>query len=881
MPDQKFFKTPINRVLMMSKANRERIIVWSTVTSIYNINFYIFLRSLGRRPSEDKVSLYLRKPSSSSEAARSATSPPKEQQLTTSVNLRTKTELTSSKSQGFLEDMARRSLEVPTGFLNSISSPKLEDNSGGLAKKYPFHRTTTPNSLREQLKETLAKNLGSCTDLAETIQSIKDDEILDTFNIDSENIETPPVQRRAFRHRSFRLSGSGGGGDEDQESDIGSDFASRRRNHKFRTLAGDGRPLGDRELVIKKKRESTTDLSTAGGGGEEAAREEEEGPGLFDRFSSARKTLTRGSQRRKKESGGEEEGDGDAGISLELESGSERKQNGGAAGSSSKDSSTWRTKLASRFKKNSTDSYDLVEAAAAAASSPGQELRNYLSLAGSSAPATEPTRRKPLLSSLHDNGHETNSKERISRGSAASLAVKKDSGGSNVASNGRKSSYILPGDYDSELVDGRYVTSVPIISVEEGQDLAPVATSGNLRPGHLALKDLKPADAAAATNRKSSLMERLARTASVQEPLANNRPLSSASNSNVFDRLASSAARSASRTSLVSTSAPSARHSGTLSPETRTASNSSLRAAGSQEKPRGTLNKIKDITKSLRKNKEEPMMGSSSSSVIRPRNSQAAFASGSLPERKPMSSINGGSHPSISSSTRSLNRSTFSSGKDSVRRSNPTIGGSGRTSSSTFTRSGGGLVSLKSSNSSSSLVKAPAGSGSMLRNGKGLNGGSTTSGTAASKSRPSQHAATTSSKENLSRSSSSASRSSITNSTSNVSRAGSLRTAVTAAAAVGAVPLNGSSSSLASARLVGNRTAATPLIRSAAANGSRPMVGGGGAGLSFMKPTAASAKKVLVTPTNSDASVSRKAVGRTVTTTSSRVVPISAKPSRR
>jgi hypothetical protein len=48
-----------------------------------------------------------------------------------------------------------------------------------------------------------------------------------------------------------------------------------------------------------------------------------------------------------------------------------------------------------------------------------------------------------------------------------------------------------------------------------------------------------------------------------------------------------------------------------------------------------------------------------------------------------------------------------------------------------------------------------------------------------------------------------------------------------------------------------------------------------------MKPTAASAKKVLVTPTNSDASVSRKAAGRAVTSTSSRVVPISAKPSRR
>jgi hypothetical protein len=38
---------------------------------------------------------------------------------------------------------------------------------------------------------------------------------------------------------------------------------------------------------------------------------------------------------------------------------------------------------------------------------------------------------------------------------------------------------------------------------------------------------------------------------------------------------------------------------------------------------------------------------------------------------------------------------------------------------------------------------------------------------------------------------------------------------------------------------------------------------------------------VLVTPTNSDASVTRKAAPRVTTTTSSRVVPISAKPSRR
>ena len=67
-------------------------------------------------------------------------------------------------------------------------------------------RTTTPNSLREHLKETLTKNLGgSASDIAETIEHIKNDEIFDTFNIDNENVESPPVQRKAFRQRSMYL----------------------------------------------------------------------------------------------------------------------------------------------------------------------------------------------------------------------------------------------------------------------------------------------------------------------------------------------------------------------------------------------------------------------------------------------------------------------------------------------------------------------------------------------------------------------------------------------------------------------------------------------------------------------------------------------------
>ena len=242
---------------------------------------------MGRRPSEDKVSLYVRKPSNE-------TTKPEDN----TVKTRDKKDGDVKKNK-FLQDMARRSLEVPTDFLDKIDEEKKEEKAReeakAMSKKYPFNRTTTPNSLREHLKETLVKNIGSSTDLAETIHAITDDEILDTFNIDSENIETPPIQRRAFRHKSMRLPNQ----EEDQESELGSDFSGRRKNHKFRSLAGDGKPLGDRELIIKKKKESNTDLSE----GRRAATdlEDELGSGLFDRFSTARKTIGRNSLRRKKE----------------------------------------------------------------------------------------------------------------------------------------------------------------------------------------------------------------------------------------------------------------------------------------------------------------------------------------------------------------------------------------------------------------------------------------------------------------------------------------------------------------------------------------------------------------------------------------------------
>jgi hypothetical protein len=267
----------------------------------------------------------------------------------------------------------------------------------------------------------------------------RDDEILDTFNIDSENIETPPVQRRAaFRNKSMRSPSANNldtvGGNDDNASDVGSDFSGRRKNHKFRSLnaAGEsgGRPLGDRELVIKKKRESNTDLSE----GRRAATdlEDELGSGLFDRFSSARKTLTRSSTRRSKKDDGSGEDSGPTTLAAD-ESADKRRSD-----------SNWRSKIANKFRKSS-DSYDFVEAER------GQELRDYL---GQVTPKTEPTRRKPL---------------NFDKDSAS---TPKANGSNGVLKNsvnggpGRKSSY-KTGDYDSTLVDGKYVTSVPIINIEE------------------------------------------------------------------------------------------------------------------------------------------------------------------------------------------------------------------------------------------------------------------------------------------------------------------------------------------------------------------------------------------------------------------------------
>merc|ERR1719400_3028851 len=408
---------------------------------------------------------------------------------------------------------------------------------------------------------------------------------------------------------------------------------------------------------------------------------------------------------------------------------------------------------------------------------------------------TEPTRRKPFnFDTDEGNSDKADKKHPASDRSTSSRLARNGSTRSKVGdskSSARKSSYIMPGDYDSELVDGKYVTSVPIINVDQAED----SSSGNIRPGH-SLKDLKKP-----VTRKNSLIERLSKSKEPRSGASGG----SGGNSNVFDRLSNG--RSASRTNLNS-SRPS------LVSEARS-STSSLRGTTSSratslppDKPRTALNKIKDlskdITKNLRKGKEEGL--SSSVSVIQPRNSTSMFSDR---ERKPMSNLNGGSNPSINSSTRSLNKSATLNATRQNQRSTENV-----------------------------------------RNARNV---TNTNGTAATISRIGNKQPT-SSKENLSRSSSSASRSSVTNS---MSRNGSVRTGVTSPSTV-------------SSR---QNSATLPLPRSKSASLKNDDIP------SYMKPTAARNKKVLGASSDSGQSLRKTSTNKM--TTSSRVTPVAPRPTRR
>jgi len=465
------------------------------------------IRELGRKPSEERVSLYVRRQSDAG-----------------------KKEENASKAKSFMDKMAKKTVE--TDFLKTIEEeekPAVAEKKSPFAKKYPLNRTTTPNSLREHLKETLTANLQS-NDLSDTIQSIRDEEIRDTFDVDAENVETPPAQRRTAANRSFRVAGSAGNLDQAGRDD----FGGRRRNAKFRSLAGDGgKPLGDRELALKK---SANRSSLA-----RQDEEDEDGVGQFDRYSAARRSVVRAKDEDTK--------------SLAGEIGSERRPSKGA---------DWRSRLASKFKKG--DQYTLSEEAD---NQPRESYRRTSADELPTAPMTEPVKRRGLAA--------------ISGGGRPNdLGVNRNGVGKVRPSqiNGRKTSY---GDYDSELVDGKYVTSVPIMSPED-EDKMLLTSRGNVRAGaeskglrelkRMASKDNDRAD------RKESLMERL----------SGNKDSSRRATTNVFDRLQQSSVRG-SRNNL----------------------SGSRQSLNEDKKSGGALSRIKDLTKGLRKSSKEEVVAPRSS----------------------------------------------------------------------------------------------------------------------------------------------------------------------------------------------------------------------------------------------------------------------------
>ena len=140
------------------------------------------------------------------------------------------------------------------------------------------------------------------------------------------------------------------------------------------------------------------------------------------------------------------------------------------------------------------------------------------------APMTEPVRRRnePATASQRSNGK-----------------IVRPKPSSNLSSGPRKSSY---GDYDSELVDGKYITSVPIISMNDDD----FNSNANLRPKHRS-REAGPASkglselSRQASLRKTSLAERMSGggAAAAGSP-APGRRATAAGGGNVFNRCAMS-----------------------------------------------------------------------------------------------------------------------------------------------------------------------------------------------------------------------------------------------------------------------------------------------------------------------------------------------------
>ena len=375
--------------------------------------------------------------------------------------------------------------------------------------------------------------------------------------------------------------------------------------------------------------------------------------GLFDRFSTARKTLNRG---RKKDA------DEDCKSLNDMSLQDKRSSSLG----------DWKSRLANKFKKSGNhDQYDLADSGIV---NDGQQVYRKTSdeLSLLTAPMTEPVRRKnPLITSDSIRGGSSGGPTRTgsirgSSSSATAAAGKVNRPKPSDLNGGRRK--MRGGDYDSELVDGKYITSVPIISVDTEE-----MDEGNLRPSHR--KDQGPAskglrDLKKPLTRKNSLIERLSRSSTPRESAGGGGDSSSstrrATSGNVFDRLAKEG-NSGSNNGL----------------------NGSRRSLATlqDEKKASPLSRIKDLTKSMRRSSREEddyhhlgdenrnTIRSSSTargkSAVAPRDSRKLFHEPS-PQRKPMTNLSANdsaSRNSISSSTRSLHQQRSASPRTTNRSS--------------------------------------------------------------------------------------------------------------------------------------------------------------------------------------------------------------------
>jgi len=240
------------------------------------------------------------------------------------------------------------------------------------------------------------------------------------------------------------------------------------------------------------------------------------------------------------------------------------------------------------------------------------------------------------------------------------------------------------GEYDSEMVDGKYLTTVPILNPDGDEE-----EEGNVRPRHReppkGLKALKPVK-----DPREDLIERLSRPTG-----SSSTDRKTVSQSNVFDRL------SGTRGSVKKSVQDNRTHPGSSSGT--------------------TLTKIKDLTKNLRKSSKdeedtndhhhysEPSSSQSNKagkSFIAPKNSLTMFNDRSRPSGTLNGTLNG-SKNSIHSSTKSLQQ------KDSprsVRRATTSTLDNNRLVSSTRTTParhiGSSTTNLRNANSKEDLSRS-------------------------------------------------------------------------------------------------------------------------------------------------------------------------------